>query len=270
MGLGTEQLQRRQHHPRAAGRPRREEQRAGRQRDQGRPARRRDRPGLHPAAQGRPDARRERRGRAARARRWRASPGCGRRSPRRARSPPPTRSSSATALRGDRHVASQGAEARGVTPLGEVIGYGMVAGPDTPRCCTSRAGRSTGRWSGPGIELVRRRPVRDQRGLRRGRRRLDRRAGDHRRDRQRQRRGDRARSPDRHERQPHRAHHPPRTAPPRRRDGRSRRCAAAAARATRRSCARSESPHGPAFFSENYETLQSARVALSAPLHYAV
>ena len=42
----------RRHQPRAAGRVRRAVARAGRQRDQGRPARRRDRAGVDPAAQG--------------------------------------------------------------------------------------------------------------------------------------------------------------------------------------------------------------------------
>ena len=83
----------------AAGRGRGEVARAGRQRHQGRPPRRRDRPGADPAAQGRPDPRRDRRGRA---------PGhddgvprrrCARRSTRTARSPPATPRRSATAAR---------------------------------------------------------------------------------------------------------------------------------------------------------------------------
>ena len=68
-------LHRRRHHPRAAGRPGDEVERAGRQRDQGRASRRRDRPGQHPAAQGRADPRRDRRRRAPRHHDGVASPG---------------------------------------------------------------------------------------------------------------------------------------------------------------------------------------------------
>ena len=114
-------------------------------------------------------------------------------------------------------MSAQAVEARGVTPLGEVVGYGMVAGPDSASLLhqpsraihkAPRARRQVDR---------RRRPVRDQRGVRRRRHRLDARPRDHRRGRQRQRRRDRARPPDRHERQPPRAHAAARAAPPRRR-----------------------------------------------------
>ena len=60
------QLHGRQHQPRRDGRGRGGVARAGRDRDQGRPARRGDRPGLDSATAGRPDRRRARRGRPAR------------------------------------------------------------------------------------------------------------------------------------------------------------------------------------------------------------
>ena len=68
----------------------------------------------------------------------------------------------------------------------------------------------------------RRRPLRDQRGLRRGGDRVDARPRHQRRRRQRQRRGDRARPPSRHVRRPHRRLDHPRAAPPRRRARRRR------------------------------------------------
>ena len=119
--------------------------------------------------------------------------------------------------------------------------YGMVAGPDSASLLhqPSRA-ILQGRSSAPASRRGRRRPVRDQRGLRRRRHRVDGRTRHQRRDRQRQRWGDRPRPPDRHERQPPGAHPAARAAPPRWRPRRRRACAAAAARATPPSCAPSE------------------------------
>ena len=67
------------------------------------------------------------------------------------------------------------------------------------------------------MTAVRRRPVRAQRGVRRGRHRVDARPRHHRRHRQRQRRRDRARSPDRHVGHARRADDHQRAAPARRR-----------------------------------------------------
>ena len=101
-------------------------------------------------------------------------------------------------------VSKAVAEELGVEPLGEIVGYGQVAGPD-PSLLTQPAraikqaleqGRPVGR---------RRRPVRDERGLRRRRRGLDGRPRHHRRDRQRQRWRHRPRPPGRHVRHPRRA-----------------------------------------------------------------
>ena len=99
-------------------------------------------------------------------------------------------------------------------------------------CCTSRAGPSRPRSTGPGMHARRRRPVRDQRGVRRRRPGLDGRARRHRRRRQRQRRRHRPRPPDRHERQPPGPHAPPRAQRRAVAGSAPRRCAAAAARAT--------------------------------------
>jgi acetyl-CoA C-acetyltransferase len=91
----------------------------------------------------------------------------------------------------------------GVTPLGEIVGYGQVAGPDAS-LLTSRAGRSR-RSSAP----ARRSPTSTCSSSTRpsppsGR--LDARPRHHRRHRQRQRRRHRPRPPDRHVRHPRRAH----------------------------------------------------------------
>ena len=64
------------------------------------------------------------------------------------------------------------AEELGVTPLAELIGYGMVAGPDTslltqPSRAIKRALEAND------MTTKRRRPVRAQRGVRRGRDRVD-------------------------------------------------------------------------------------------------
>jgi acetyl-CoA C-acetyltransferase len=59
------------------------------------------------------------------------------------------------------------AERLGVDAPRELLGYGQVAGPDTSRCSPSRRGRSSRRWPRPAWR-GRHRPVRDQRGVRRG------------------------------------------------------------------------------------------------------
>ncbi len=119
-------------------------------------------------------------------------------------------------------MSKAAAEARGVTPLGEVVGYGMVAGPDNASLlhqpsrsifkALDRVGMKVGdvdlfelneAFAAVGIASMPR-------------------AGDHRRDHQRQRRGDRPRSPDRDERQPAGTDDPPRTASARRRGRRCR------------------------------------------------
>ena len=93
----------------------------------------------------------------------------------------------------------------GVTPLGEIVGYGQVAGPD-PSLLTQPSGRHQGRPGAGRQAGQRRRPVRAQRGLRRRRPGLDGRPRHHRRHRQRQRRRHRPRPPGRHVRHPRRAH----------------------------------------------------------------
>ena len=129
-------------------------------------------------------------------------------------------------------VASKAAaEELGVTPLGELVGYGQVAGPD-PSLLTQPSRAIKRALERAGKTVSRRRPVRAQRGVRRRRPRLDARPRHHRRHRQRQRRRHRPRPPGRHVGHPRRAHAPERaraaaaaaSAPPP--------CAAAAARAT--------------------------------------
>ena len=129
MGLGTERY--------AAGGITRDEQddlavksneRAA-ERDQGRSFRRRDRAGGHPAAQGRADAGRDRRGRAPGhhhgvARRPEAGVRQGGHDHRRQRIADQRR----RVGRGDDE--QKALNARGVSPLGQVVSYGMVAGPD--------------------------------------------------------------------------------------------------------------------------------------------
>ena len=163
-----------------------------------------------PAAQGRPDRGRHRRGRAARD------------DGRVARRPKPAFDKEGTITAGNASQISDGgaavivtsrakAEALGVAPLGEVVGYGQVAGPDASlllqpanaiRKALAKAGKSRRR----------RRPLRDQRGLRRGRPGLDGRARDHRRRHQRERRGHRPRPPHRHVGDPPGPHPAPRAA----------------------------------------------------------
>ena len=118
--------------PRAgpAGRPRRQVARAGRGRHQGGPLRRRDRAGRGPAAQGRPARGRHRRGRAARhhgrvAGRAAAGVRQGRQHHRRQR-----RRRSPTAAPPSIVASKAAAERLGLGTLGEVVGYGQVAGPD--------------------------------------------------------------------------------------------------------------------------------------------
>ena len=108
------------------------------------------------------------------------------------------------------------ADELGVTPLAELVGYGMVAGPD-PSLLTPAVACDQARARRPRPDRLRRRPVRAQRGVRRGRPRVDEGPRHHRRHRQRQRRRDRARSPDRHVGHARRAHAHQRAAPPRRR-----------------------------------------------------
>ena len=146
MGAGTERYtkQKSGDHPGAPGRLRGRLPRAGRGRHQGRPVRRRDRPGQRPPAQGRPDRGRDRRGRAAGhhgrvAGRAAAGVRQGRHHHRRQRQPDLRR------RRGrDRDVAGGRRRGSASTPLGEVVGYGQVAGPDTslltqPSRATTRA-----------------------------------------------------------------------------------------------------------------------------------
>ena len=166
-------LRRRHDQPRGAGRARRHVARAGGQRDQGRPLRRRDRTGVAAAAQGRPDRRRDRRGR---------PPRHDGREPRRA----------AAGVRQGRHdhgrqrVAAQRRRQRPRADVGEggrgarrpAARPGRVAtawspGPTRRRCCSSRATPSARRSGAPASSSRRHRPVRDQRGVRRRRPGLD-------------------------------------------------------------------------------------------------
>ncbi len=225
-------LQRRRREPRAPGRLRRAVARAGGECDQGGPTRRRDRAGVDPAAPRRAARRRARRGRASRHHRReprRAAAGVRRRRHRHRRQRQPA---VRRRQRGDRDVARRGRAprrhaARRVRRLrhGRRSRLGVAAAP---------AERGDHRGAGEGrARRRRRRPVRDQRGVRRRRDRVDGGPRHHRRGHQRQRRGDRPRASDRDERQPPRPHRPPRAAPPRRRHGGGQPSAAAAARATR-------------------------------------
>src|SRR5581483_2888370 len=110
-------------------------------------------------------------------------------------------------------VASKAkADELGVEPLGEIVGYGQVAGPD-PSLLTEPSDQAGARGDRP---LDRRRvAVRAERGVRRRRHRRDDRPRHHRRDHQRERRRDRARPPGRDVGQPARAHPAARAAPPR-------------------------------------------------------
>ena len=176
MGLGTERY--------AAGGITREQQddmamksneRAA-QRHQGRPLRRRDRAGERsPSARATRSSSRPTRA-CAPARRWSRWPGC---------KPAFDKEGTITAANAIQisdggcalvMMSERAVEARGVTPLGQVVGYGMVAGPDNAVAaapaepCDPRSAGAAGKIGG------RRRPVRDQRGLRRRRHRLDGRA----------------------------------------------------------------------------------------------
>ena len=119
-------------------------------------------------------------------------------------------------------VSKAVAERLGAQPLGEIVGYGQVAGPD-PSLLTQpsraiNAALTSGRQGGR-----RHRPVRAERGVRGRRRGLDGRPRHHRRRRQCQRWCHRPRPPGRHVRHPRGAHAPARAQAPRRR---SRRCRA--------------------------------------------
>ena len=116
-------------------------------------------------------------------------------------------------------MSAEKAKDLGVTPLGQLVSYGMVAGPDNslltqPSRAIIKAAGKGGR--GP----RRRRPFRDQRGLRRRRARLHGRTRHRGGQGQRQRRRHRTRSPGRHVGHPGRAHRAARAAPARRLDRR--------------------------------------------------
>ena len=150
-------------------------------------------------------------------------------------SPPATPARSPTAAPRSSSCRRPRPSALGVTPLGEVVGYGQVAGPD-PSLLTQpsraiNAGARQGRQDGR-----RRRPVRAQRGVRRRRPRVDGRPRHHRRHRQRQRRRHRPRPPDRHVGHPPGAHAPARAASAAAAASAPPPSAAAAARATPCSC----------------------------------
>ena len=163
----------------------------------------------------------------------RASAGCGRRSTTTA----PITAGNASQLsdgasgRG-RDVAGRGRAPRASRRSASSSPTAWSPGPTRRRCCTSRAARSTRRWRKAGlavgdVDLFEINEAFAAVGIASMAR-----PRHHDRRRQRQRRGDRPRPPDRHERQPPRAHAPARAAPPRRRHRRRRPCAAAAARAT--------------------------------------
>ena len=130
------------------------------------------------------------------------------------------------------------AERRGVTPLGRVRRRtAWSPGPTRRRCCTSRAARSTPRSKRASLsvgdvdlfeinEAFAAVGIASMADL-----------GISVRGRQRQRRGHRPRPPDRHERQPVRAHRAPRAEAAAAAASAPSRCAAAAARATPSSCA---------------------------------
>ena len=125
------------------------------------------------------------------------SAGCGPPSTRTAPSPPGTRRRSPTAAAAVIVMSAAKAEELGLAPLGEVVGYGMVAGPDTSLLTQPSRAIVKARGQG-GRRPRRRRPVRDQRGLRRRRAGLDRRPRHRRGQGQRQRWRHRPRAPGRH------------------------------------------------------------------------
>ena len=237
MGLGT--ALRRVRSARRTGRLRRPVARAGRGGDQGGPPRRGDRPRVDRSA---PRPRRQRRSCRRRARRGRASRNHGR-EPEQLR---PAFDPAGSVTAGNASQLSDGASAvvmmsttaaerRGVTPLGELVSYGMVAGPDSASLLHQPSGAIQGAAPGRAGDR-RRRPVRDQRGLRRGRAGVDGRPRHPAGRRQRQRGSDRPRPPDRDERQPPRPHAVARAASTWRGTDAAA-CVAAAVRATRRSSA---------------------------------
>ena len=113
-------------------------------------------------------------------------------------------------------MSEKAVQARGVQPLGQVVSYGMVAGPDSASLLQQPSNAIRKALGRAGLEQSAPRPVRDQRGVRRRRPGLDGRPRDLQRRRQRQRRRHRPRPPDRHERQPPRPDAAPRAASPRR------------------------------------------------------
>ncbi len=149
-----------------------EEPRAGRGRPEGRPVQRRDRRSRDPAAQGRPA--------------WSSSP-------TRVSAPEPRPESlgglrpafgkDGTITAGNASQISDGgaavvmtsrekAEELGVSPLAELVGFGMVAGPDAS--LLTQPSRAIKRALDRSAALaLRRRPLRAQRGVRRRRRRVD-------------------------------------------------------------------------------------------------
>ncbi len=102
-------------------------------------------------------------------------------------------------------VSKAVAERLGATPLGEVVGYGQVSGPDASLLLqpanAAQKGARQGRPRRQG-----RGPVRDQRGVRRRGPRIDGRPRDRRGQDQRERRSGRPRAPDRHVGDAPRAH----------------------------------------------------------------
>ena len=114
-------------------------------------------------------------------------------------------------------MSADKAKELGVAPLGQVVSYGMVAGPDNslhdPALTGHRQGGGQGRHR-PRFD----RPVRDQRGFRRRRAGLGRRPRHRRGEGERQRWRHRPRPPGRHVRDPGRVDGAARTAPPGRLD----------------------------------------------------
>ena len=141
----------------------------------------------------------------------RAAPGL---RPRTAPSRPATPRRSPTAAQRSSSPRPPRRPSSGSRPLGEFVGYGQVAGPDTSLLL--QPANAITKAAMPGRRRCRRhRPLRDQRGLRGGRPRLGRRARDRRGQAERQRRRDRPRPPGRDVGHPPRADRPARAAPPR-------------------------------------------------------
>ena len=91
-------------------------------------------------------------------------------------------------------MSPERADELGISPLGEIVSYGQVAGPDTS-LLTQPSRRHPRRCQQSRARDRRYRPVRDKRGLRRRQRRLDCRPRSNRRHRQRERRRHRSRPP---------------------------------------------------------------------------